>query len=369
MAEAKEDKEGSTKIRELKSDGSRITILLQDGFGVKHKACKNPFYIMATVNGEKNAPGEIDLYLRQQNCGLWNAWACQGLSKDEKDDLKKTYTDLTIPDWTEDLQKAVNDAFAERLPGGSVPDHNSVIDFKGTNFERAVGFSGFLFLKYADFRGAQVMEVADFMYAQFTEEIHFSYAQFKEGAYFMHAQFTKGASFSDAQFKEGAHFSSSRFEAHSYFQQAIFSKALDFTDASFAQPANFRGARFEKYYPILEGTNLHGKTTLTAQPKYWPKATDHSQYEGANTPTLESAAAGCAHLRHNMTAQGLPDDAHFFFRREMGCKLAMAGGVKKLPLWLYGKLSDYGYSYGRPLRWLIQLWLVWTLVYTPYFLS
>lgn len=366
---------------------------------------------------------------------MWNAWACQGLSKDEKDDLKKTYTDLTIPDWTEDLQKAVNDAFAERLPGGSVPDHNSVIDFKGTNFERAVGFSGFLFLKYADFRGAQFMEVADFMYAQFmegadfmyaqfTEEIHFSYAQFKEGAYFMHtqfmkeasftiaqfmkeanfsdaqfkeyatfinaqftkeayfknaqfttwvsfrdAQFTKGASFSDAQFKEGAHFSSSRFEAHSYFQQAIFSKALDFTDASFAQPANFRGARFEKYYPILEGTNLHGKTTLTAQPKYWPKATDHSQYEGANTPTLESAAAGCAHLRHNMTAQGLPDDAHFFFRREMGCKLAMAGGVKKLPLWLYGKLSDYGYSYGRPLGWLIQLWLVWTLVYTPYFLS
>lgn len=98
---------------------------------------------------------------------MWNAWACQGLSKDEKDDLKKTYTDLTIPDWTEDLQKAVNDAFAERLPGGSVPDHNSVIDFKGTNFERAVGFSGFLFLKYADFRGAQFMEVADFMYAQF----------------------------------------------------------------------------------------------------------------------------------------------------------------------------------------------------------
>lgn len=143
----------------------------------------------------------------------------------------------------------------------------------------------------------------------------------------------------------------------------IFSKALDFRNASFAQPVNFRQARFEKYYPILEGTNLHGKTTLTAQPKYWSKAPDHSQYEGADTPTLEKAAASCAHLRHNMTAQGLPDDAHFFFRREMGCKLAMAGGVKKLPLWFYRKFSDYGYSYGRPLWWLIQLWLVWTLGY------
>ena len=177
------------------------------------------------------------------------------------------------------------------------------------------------------------------------------------------------ADFRGAQFTEEAYFSSSCFEAHSYFQQAIFSEALDFTDVSFAQPTNFRQARFEKYYPILEGTNLHGKTTLTAQPKYWPKATDHSQYEGTYTQTLEKAAAGCAHLRHNMTAQGLPDDAHFFFRREMGCKLAMAGGVKKLPLWLYGKLSDYGYSYGRPLGGLIWLWLLWTLVYTPYFLS
>lgn len=64
-----------------------------------------------------------------------------------------------------------------------------------------------------------------------------------------------------------------------------------------------------------------------------------------------------------MTVQGLPDDAHFFFRREMGCKLAMAGGIKKLPLWFYRKFSDYGYSYGRLLWWLIQLWLVWTLGY------
>ena len=222
----------------------------------KRGASENPFYITATVYGEHT--DEIGFDLNEQKRDVWNAWACQGPSKDEKDDLQKTYPGLIIPDWTEGLQKTANDAFAKRLPGGPVTDHNSDINFRGTNFESAVSFYGFLFLKTADFGNPQ-----------FTEE----------------------AGFINAQFTKGANFKSSRFEAHSYFQQAIFSEALDFTDASFAQPANFRQARFEKYYPILEGTNLHGKTTLTAQPKYWPKATDHSQYEGADTPTLENAAA------------------------------------------------------------------------------
>ena len=338
----------------------------------RRRASENPFYILATIYGEHT--DEIDFDLNEQNRGVWNAWACQGLSDDEKDEITKTYPRLIIPDWTEDLKKTVNDAFAKRLPGGPIPDHSSDINFRGTDFKQPVGFVGFLFLKDAVFMNAQFTKAAIFTHAQFTEGANFINAQFTNAASFMHArftnrahfryaQFTQGASFSYARFKEKACFTSSRFEAHSYFQGAIFSEALDFTDASFARPVNFRQARFEKYYPILEGTNLHGKTTLTAQPKYWPKATDHSQYEGTYTQTLEKAAAGCAHLRHNMTAQGLPDDAHFFFRREMGCKLAMAGGVKKLPLWFYGKLSDYGYSYGRPLWWLIQLWLVWTLGY------
>ena len=259
----------------------------------KRKASENPFYILATVYGEQTSPLDADLH--RQNRDVWNAWACQGLSKDEKDDLKKTYAGLIIPDWTEDLQKTVNDAFAKRLPGGPIPGRNRLIDFENTDFEQAVDFKGFLFLKKANFKDAQ---------------------------------FAREAYFGDAQFTERANFASSRFEAHSYFQQAQFSEASDFTDASFAQPANFRDARFIKYYPILEGTNLHGKTTLTAKANHWPKVAEYSD----DHDDLEKAASSCAHLRHNMTAQGLPDDAHFFFRREMGCKLAMAGGFKKLPL-------------------------------------
>ena len=173
---------------------------------------------MATIYGENTVAIDFDPY--QQNRDVWNAWACQGLSQAEKDELKKAYLGLIIQDWTDKLKQKAEKAFAERLPSGFVPDHNSDIDFEDTDFEPDVSFLGFLFLKNANFR--------------------------------------------DAQFTEEAYFSSSRFEAHSYFQQAIFSEALDFTDVSFAQPTNFRQARFEKYYPIFEGTNLHGKTTLTA---------------------------------------------------------------------------------------------------------
>lgn len=137
----------------------------------KRSASENPFYFMATVYGEHT--DEINCSLHRQNRDVWNAWACQGLSKDEKDDLKKTYPGLIISDWTKDLQKTVNDAFTKRLLGGTIPSHNSDIDFKDTDFEKAVGFKDFLFLKNADF--------------------------------------------SDAQFTKGANFTSSRFEAHSYF--------------------------------------------------------------------------------------------------------------------------------------------------------
>jgi hypothetical protein len=66
----------------------------------KRSASKNPFYIMATIYGENT--DAIDFDLNEQNRGVWNAWACQGLSDDEKDEITKTYPRLIIPDWTED---------------------------------------------------------------------------------------------------------------------------------------------------------------------------------------------------------------------------------------------------------------------------
>ena len=346
----------------------------------RRSASENPFYIMATIYGENT--DEVDFDLSDQNRDVWNAWVCQGLPKDEKDDLQKTYPELMtypgliIPDWTEGLQKTVNDAFAKRLPGGPIPDHNSHIDFKDTDFEHPVNFNGFLFLKEANFKNAQFkkdarfafavfLSFADFLETKFTQDTAFLRARFTDHVDFSFSEFVGSAQFSNVEITGIVNFVSSRFKAQSYFEAAIFKQSVNFTDVSFDQPANFRGARFVKYYPYLYGKDLHGKTTLTAKANHWPKVAEYSQ----NHEVLEYAASSCAHLRHNMTVQGLPDEAHFFFRREMDLRLKLNQGLKKLPYWLFGVLSEYGYSYTRPLGWLIQLWLVWTLVYTPYFLS
>ena len=62
----------------------------------RRRASENPFYILATIYGEHTV--EIDFDLNEQNRGVWNAWACQGLSQAEKDELKKAYLGLIIQD-------------------------------------------------------------------------------------------------------------------------------------------------------------------------------------------------------------------------------------------------------------------------------
>lgn len=233
----------------------------------------------------------------------------------------------------------------------------------GTHSQGTVSFSEVVFNGDAIFSFAIFEGYANFIEAKFKGKTNFLKVEFRSDAEFWSTEFIGETEFRGVVFDRLVNLQNSRFEANSYFHGAQFYGISCFTDASFAQPANFEEVHFTNRYPVLKGTNLHSKTTLTAKANHWPKIAEYLRGSGK----LENAAASCAHLRHNMTAQGLPDDAHFFFRREMGCKLAMAGGVKKLPLWLYGKLSDYGYSYGRPLGGLIWLWLLWTLVYTPYF--
>ena len=182
----------------------------------RRSASENPFYILATIYGEHT--DEIDFDLNEQNRGVWNAWACQGFSDDEKDEITKTYPRLIIPDWTEDLKKTVNDAFAKRLPGGPIPDHSSDINFRGTDFKQPVGFVGFLFLKDAVFMNAQFTKAAVFRFATFTKHANFIGAEFTKAAIFTHAQFTEGAGFGGGHIHEECRFRSCPIHAGGQFQ-------------------------------------------------------------------------------------------------------------------------------------------------------
>ena len=128
----------------------------------------------------------------------------------------------------------------------------------------------------------------------------------------------------------------------------------DFTDCQFDQPSTFRDAVFQDAYPILEGAMLHPKTVFTAEAAHWPKGT---------TQDAKQVRDSCAALRHVMTQQGLPEDAHFFFRREMAAAEQIGGFWQRLPYHLFGWLSDYGASIQRPLIGLAACWGVPALIY------
>ena len=138
----------------------------------KRKASENPYYILATIYGT-HANG-VDHDTHEKNRYLWNAWACQGLTDTEKDALLKAKPDLTIPDWTEALEKTAQDAFNKRLPNVAIPEPSKGIDFSNTHFEETVYFgNGFIFTKATYFGSAIFTKVAYFGGATFTKESSF----------------------------------------------------------------------------------------------------------------------------------------------------------------------------------------------------
>ena len=323
----------------------------------------NPWYVLATIMGEPTGRADKDKTLQVENRKVWNAWASQGLSDEEKrEKSQKSGPDPFegVEPWSE-IRDHIEAEFKKRLPDKEIPDPSERVDFRKLSFEVPVSFKLFFFQEdanfkgatftgRADFRGATFTGLADFEYATFTGLAHFIDATFTDGAHFEYATFTGLAHFEYATFTEDANFSGTAFEGRSYFQKAIFKGSVDFTDASFDKPCNLREATFTKEYPCLEGTNLHAKTTITADDGHWPKKNTDEKKD-------KEAMTSCAHLRHNMAAQGLPDHAHFFFRREMALKSQTVSGRERGWYWAYRISSNFGHSLWRPFLGLVCLCL------------
>ena len=64
-----------------------------------------------------------------------------------------------------------------------------------------------------------------------------------------------------------------------------------------------------------------------------------------------------------MEAQGLHEQAHFFFRREMHFAVKMLSPWQRLPNNLFACLSAYGFSLKRPLCALALLWALPMLIF------
>ena len=382
-------------------------------------ANQNPWYILMTLYGEQEGD-EIDWELAEKNRKLWNAWVCQGMDEAERHAIAdKIRIDRSETDWTSEKRRDVNARFAaewQRRNGDKsppdMPKAEEVIDLS------EIAFSNTVVLEKAIF-GA-----ANFSRATFTQDAYFPHATFTQDAYFFGAIFTQDASFSGATFTQGASFSVATFDASAIFQNADFAGLVDFrgwrdpqddasepahfgtetifsgahfhkradffrrrfgpydrptetltfANAIFDAPVSFEEAEFPHLMPVLTNTTLPESTKLTANRQNWPtlkpgllarldarlglrKRVAYSE----QSPEIVKASA--ASLRHAMARQMLPEEEHFFFRREMW-GAARSGPILARPIiWLYGAVSNYGHSISRPAALLTVLWLAGLIIF------
>lgn len=223
--------------------------------------------------------------------------------------------------------------------------------FEKAIFSQGAGFILATFSGRTEFISATFSGDAVFRYATFSGDVDFISATFSRAARFGSATFNGGAEFRSATFSGEAEFRSATFSGFVYFPEAEFGasgagQGVDFTDCQFGKPTSFRDAKFHARFPDFAGAVLHDKTTLTDTPANWPQGTQSDPAQ---------AKASCATIRHNLGKQGLPEAEHFFFRREMGFAGRTGSWWQRPPYWVFGWVSDYGYSILTPFLWLCLL--------------
>ena len=286
--------------------------------------------------------------------------------------------------------------------------------FMNANFDSSLTFRSSVFCEYASFRDVKFKGSASFIGAKFLSSVDFRNAHFQaltnftSYTHFSHTVFAGEVNFDEAIFDTSASFRSSVFCESASFRDSVFKRPINFTDARFEPSVDFRNADFQAptnfmdanfiTYPNFVGAVLHSKTLVTASDKFWPDrgwlksfiqkfdwrrsktlreagvrmllsrdeiekspkrlAKEDAVHEANPVDAPESIALSCANLRHNMAAQGLPDEAHFFFRREMWARALTAAWYERWLYRIYDWVFSFGHSLIKPIAWLGLLWLV-----------
>jgi hypothetical protein len=292
-------------------------------------ANEDPWYVLMTLHGEQDGKW-VDDDLHDQNRAVWNAWSCQQLDDGAAAELaKQTGVDVAeTRGWSliatevkrkhrAEMKKRNDDDFT--YPG--FPDFQSAIQCLEIQFCNILVLKGCIFT-----------QDANFIFATFTQDANFFSATFTQDADFPSATFTQTADFSSATFDGPAKFVAARFGVRDATETCV----PIFTDAAFARLVSFRDADFVTHYPVLEGTEFRETVVVTAKSTHWPKAgqplLDDVAKGAGGVPTKEVAKDSCARLRHALGKQGMPEEEHFFYRREMKLAGAIAPWNRGFPI-------------------------------------
>ena len=340
------------------------------------RATDSLWYLLATIYGEQSGEAE-NLMLLARNRRIWNGWFCGNLAPEIKTELARLagLDTSELAPLTEEEEEMVIDLFTAKKIDPY--DLTNSINIGFTVFEDFLSMRGFIFLQKVQFQAASFQKIARFDSAVFCNGVDFSQAHFRNTAlfastifqqasffqstifekcaYFSGSLFEKQVKFDDARFHDVAQFNYSRFSDFTYFSKAKFSDKAMFNDCQFSYPISFRDAQFQKHFPALAGAILHTNTTFTANDTSWP-----TNVEAPPEESRESLAI----IRHAVGKQGVPEDEHYFFRREMAFAARIDSPLQRFPYQVFGALSNFGYSLAKPTLWLAGVWFAGFLAYS-----
>jgi uncharacterized protein YjbI with pentapeptide repeats len=312
---------------------------------------ENPWYVLATIYGE-----EPSWLIQNRNQRVWNAWAMQELNDEEKQRMVAVDRNLSSPtfaNWRA-IENEVKKLFNKRLPDENLPDPSYIV-FSGIEFIKGVDLSNYVFAGPVIFDNTAFLSEVTFSGSIFTKYITFNKTTFKQRVDFTEATFSNKTIFNDTTFQSLVDFGGAAFGRNVHFS-AVCEGVSSFFQCSFEKSINLMTSKFKSAYPILTGANLDVKATFSPFPQNWPGPYNCRQ-------NFFEAKESCATLRHIMNLQGRPEQAHFFFRREMHFASKIGSIWERFPYLLFGWLSNYGHSLKRPLHALTWLWALPTIFF------
>jgi Pentapeptide repeats (9 copies) len=235
-------------------------------------------------------------------------------------------------------------------------------DFSSATFCGNANFMSATFSRYAGFLSTTFTGNTNFSSAAFTGNTDFSSATFCGNANFMSSAFSRYAGFRSATFTGSTNFSNATFRGDvAGFGSATFAGDANFVSATFSRYAGFRKATF-RGDGVFTNAEMKGRTSFDdvnfhAPPQCFnTKLHEGTTWHGAQWPKaprgLQQARKfidAYERLKLEMDRLKKHGDELDFFAREQQCRRVLLGAWRGLPIAIYGFLSDYGRSYGRPL--------------------
>lgn len=121
--------------------------------------------------------------------------------------------------------------------------------------------------------------------------------------------------------------------------------------------------------PVLSNTTLPVSTKVTGEDSHWPPQPGPLNFITGKVPfrqrqTHEKIKESAGALRHAMARQMLPEEEHFFFRREMHAGARCGPWLQNLLTRACFELpSNYGHSVERPAGLLFVVWALGAVFY------